>query len=175
MVPASAEVIVTVEPEDTSPDTGEKVGVDSWAVSLVTVIEYETGIFPVSVATMVITSGVPGVNRIGSDALPDDTSVPFTVIVPVPVGVTVIEDTALRTVRPVYVCVPGTNVNGEPALRTMSLKLAVVDWVYTAVPTSLFSKSTFTAIAFRVVGNEEIVTGPTYRLLPVVGVDPSVV
>jgi hypothetical protein len=55
------------------------------------------------VATTVIVFGVPATNAIDAEADPLATVVPLTVIVPVPVGVTVMLLTLLAMVIPGYV------------------------------------------------------------------------
>ena len=55
---------------------------------------------PLSVATTVIVSGVPAVKAMAAEALPEVTGVPWTVITPLPVGVTVMLATAFSTVTP---------------------------------------------------------------------------
>ena len=89
---------MVVTPSATAPELGVKVGVESWALSLVTVIVYVLGVFPVSVAMTVITAGTPAVRAVEEDVPPEETVSPLTVIVPAPVGVTVMPDTPLATV-----------------------------------------------------------------------------
>ncbi len=57
-------------------------------------------LLPVSVATIVMVLGVPAVKLIGLDAAPVTTVTPSIVIVPDPVGVTVMLETPLATVTP---------------------------------------------------------------------------
>ena len=101
MASAPAEVMVTLVPQATAPAAGLKLGVVWAALFLVTSTAYVLALLPVSVATTVI---VFGVARRESDragfAGPTATVVPSTVIVPLPVGVTVTLETAFATVTP---------------------------------------------------------------------------
>ena len=92
---APVEVIVTSVPEATDPPEGSNIGVGWVGIScLVTYMVYVFGVLPDSVETTVIVASTPGVKAMGADAKPEAVVVPFTVSTPVPVGVTVIEETA---------------------------------------------------------------------------------
>ncbi|KKQ82025.1 MAG: hypothetical protein UT05_C0005G0001 [Parcubacteria group bacterium GW2011_GWF2_38_76] len=71
--------------------------------------------------------------------------------------------------------VPAANT-GERVTSRRARAERLADWacVYAALPIALFSYPAFTAKAFRVRA-EEIVTGPVYSVLAIVGSDPFVV
>ena len=77
---------------------------------------YVFDVFPVSATTTVMVEDAPAVRAIGSEGFPDVTGTLFTVMVPEPVGVTIVEVTAFNTVSPeyVYVLVAKVKLEGEP-------------------------------------------------------------